>query len=456
MTSVPETLARTAAAAAVQLAGAVGSQVAWAVTAWPCALPDDPLPAFAGHAGRGRCLLWHAGDWMLALGSAVEITAAGPGRHMAAAQESAAVRARCVLAMAPGAPAQPVLLTALAFAEEAAAPGVWGATLPPLRRWLPRRLLWRRAGTGWCVAATAVRAGDDPGAVALRLLAEPEPVATRPRAAWPAIQSDYAALVEDACELIRDGAMRKMVVARAVDAELPADLALDAALASLHRLSGLDSTLYAYDLDDGGCFIGATPELLFQTDGPRLTTLALAGSAARSGEAGADRAIAEALFASTKERKEHGLVVEHLVAVLRPRCEPFACPPAPGVRTLPRLFHLVTPISATLRHVDHAELLGALHPTPAVCGLPVSTAAHWLRRHEHLDRGLYAGALGWSDGDACRYVVPLRGGVVHGRRARLFAGAGIVETSQPESELAETELKLRLMRQALGERTDVR
>ena len=126
-------------------------------------------------------------------------------------------------------------------------------------------------------------------------------------------------------------------------------------------------------------------------------------------------------------------------------------PDAPHPRLLERIIHLETRLAARLTRADYLELLGALQPTPAVCGLPVATAAHYLARHERLHRGLYAGTLGWLTPDACRFVVPLRGGLIDRARgrARLFAGAGLVETSVAAEEFAETELKLSVMRQAL-------
>ncbi len=175
--------------------------------------------------------------------------------------------------------------------------------------------------------------------------------------------------------------------------------------------------------------------------------MALAGTSPGGGDA-AERA--EALMSCTKERKEHGVVVEHLVSVLRPRCAPFTVPPAPHVRHLGRLLHLETLVAAQLRQADYLELLAALHPTPAVCGLPTATAVHYIARHERLQRGLYAGAIGWLTPERCRFIVPLRGGILRGARARLFAGAGIIETSQAAEEVAETELKFQIMRQAVA------
>lgn len=446
--------ARQACADALGLARLGPGGLAWAVVGWASDLPRQPIALFTAEVGRRR-LGWSAASdqWLLGVGEAWEHVASGPGRIAAIASAAARMEARCVVAAPVDAPAGPCLMHALAFEERAPAVSHWGPSLPGMRAVLPRRLAWRRGdGRGWRFAATAVHVGDDVDAALVRLFAPVPAPDLVPTSTWPEPATGYTTLVEDATSLIRDGALRKVVLARAIDVALPARYGHDAGLARLREACDPASTLYACDLDDGTLFMGATPELLFAADGARLTTMALAGSSRRSADAAEDQRLADALHASTKERKEHGVVVEHLAAVLRPRCAPFAVPSTPRIRVLPRLFHLETPLEAELATVDYLELLGALHPTPAVCGLPTPMALSWLARHEHLHRGLYAGALGWSTPAACRFAVALRGGIVDlaNRRARLFAGAGIVETSDAQAELAETELKLRVMRIALG------
>jgi isochorismate synthase len=317
------------------------------------------------------------------------------------------------------------------------------------RLWLPQRLDWRPAdGRGWTIHAIAVTGSDEPAAAAVRLLAPPAPLASEPSPPWPGLRNDYIDQVDDAVVLLRDGAMRKVVLARAVDEPLSPNFSESVLLTRLHALGG--GTLYAHDVA-GSLFCGSTPEVLFSAHGDAVDTMALAGSTPRGPDAIGDTRQVDTLMQCTKQRKEHGLVVEHLVAGLRPRCAPFTVPDAPHPRLLERIIHLETRLAARLTRSDYLELLGALQPTPAVCGLPVATAAHYLARHERLHRGLYAGTLGWLTPDACRFVVPLRGGLIDRARgrARLFAGAGLVETSVAAEEFAETELKLSVMRQAL-------
>jgi isochorismate synthase len=420
-------------ATALAQASAVG--VAYAVISQPVALPADPLALWV-DAETQRTLLWHQdGSWLLGEGCAVEATCDGPDRVIRMAAEQARIRA---LTVGDGPLPDAVFLTAWSFEESAPGASHWGSHLAGARLWLPSRLHWRRAdGSGLLITVQAVDANG------------PLPrsqVPNRSAAPWPALTGDHRDAVEDAIGLIRDGALKKVVLARAVDETLPSAFEPTAALARL-RAASPDATVYAHDLDDGGLFLGATPELLFAANDTCLHTMALAGSVRRTGN---DQADSDALMLSTKQRKEHGLVVEHLAAVLRPRCAPLTIPNTPHARFTGRIAHLETLLTAELKRPEHLDLIGALHPTPAVCGLPAATAAHYLARRERLHRGLYAGVLGHLSPSDSRCVVPLRGGIVRNDTARLFAGGGIVETSDADDELAETELKLGVMRQALG------
>ena len=423
--------------------------------AWPTPLPADPSAIFTTADGRGRMLLWAGQEWQLGIGTAFELSSDGPGRGTHLAQELARLDGHTVARVhgdATGAPTLPTCLTAWSFEERPPGASHWGAHLPGARLWLPRRLLWRRAdGNGWTIAAVPVKVGDHAHELVAALLADPALVPTESSAAtWPKLVNTYHDEVEDAVALIRDGALRKVVLARGYDQPLPTDITVERIIAQLRRL-GERATLYAYDLPGAGLFCGITPEMLFQADGRRVSTMALAGTTRRGRNADEDAALVAALVAGTKERKEHGLVVEHLIAVLRERAAPFTVPLAPNPRLLDRVIHLETVINAELTRIDYLELLDALHPTPAVCGLPTTTATHYIARREKLHRGLYAGALGWIAPDAARIIVPLRGGIIRQDLglARLFAGAGIIETSVPAFEFNETELKLSVMRQVL-------
>ena len=424
--------------AAVRLSRLAPGRQAVVGVVLPWELPDDPSTLLIGAADRS--FLSGPDGWQLAEGTADQAVSDGPDRFAQLSRHRAARQQLTVVAAPRGGAEHIRWLLAATFSEQSPKPGEWGEALPATRLWLPRRLRLRTAGSGWDIRALVVGSEDDPGQAAVRLMMEPTPSAKQPANPWSALPDTYAVRVEDAVELIRDLAMKKVVLARAVDEPIAAT---DRVV--VERLRAGAGTMYWLDLDHGGAFAGRTPELLMECAGDQVRTMALAGTCAASDDP------AE-LLASTKQRKEHGLVVEHLVAALRPRCRPFAVPGQPGLRRIGSLIHLETLVESTVLHRDWLDLVAALHPTPAVCGLPAATAAHWLRRREGLERGLYAGVLGWISATACRLVVPLRGAVLAAdrSRARLYAGAGIVETSDPAAELAETELKLGAMRAVLG------
>jgi len=196
-------------------------------------------------------------------------------------------------------------------------------------------------------------------------------------------------------------------------------------------------------------FIGASPERLVARRGRHVDSDGLAGTARRGLD---DAAIVRELLTSAKDRREHALVVESIASVLEPRCSTIDVPDEPGVRTLRNVHHLWTPIRGVLRDETHVlELVEALHPTPAVAGTPRDRATAWIAEHEPTSRGWYTGAVGYFDaaGDG-EFAVAIRAGLVGKNEALLYAGAGIVEASDPMAEYAETRAKEAPMLAALG------
>jgi len=442
-------LARRALAAARSLPHAR----AYAVLARAQDLPADPLAHHAAEPRGARSLLWWQSAWMLASGAAEAVSADGPGRALHLAEAAARLRTCTVVeSCSEGCPPVPVLQLALGSEDRAPGPSHWGRALPGARLLLPQRLYWRRrSGTGWRIDAVAVHADDDVDAIVAGLQAPVAAPTLEAPAPWPELDAgDFRKLVGDTAALIGNGAFRKVVLARAEDHRLPRAPDPAEVLAGLHRSADEWTYVYAHDLPDGASFLGATPELLFHLKDDHIRTVALAGSRPRSDRPEQDQMLGEELMASTKERKEHQLVVEHLTHQLRPRCDSLTVPGTPSLRRLDRLQHLETAIAGRVHRADPFDLIDALHPTPAVAGLPVEAAGDYIRRVEGLHRGLYTGTIGYCSADAARMLVPLRGGILRGEYARLFAGAGIVETSDPDAEYRETDLKLGPMRRALG------
>jgi menaquinone-specific isochorismate synthase len=256
--------------------------------------------------------------------------------------------------------------------------------------------------------------------------------------------------VARAVELIADGRFNKIVLARCKE------LAAVARLHPLKVLNGLRQRFpdcYAFSLANGRgqSFIGASPERLLRVAAGMLFTEALAGSAPRGRTASEDAALGGRLQHDMKELREHRLVLESITRRLAALGLKPAHPERPALRGLANVQHLHTPVSAALAAgVRLFDALAQLHPTPAVGGSPREAAMAQIRALEGFPRGLYGGALGWIDhrGDG-EFLVGIRSALIDGCRARVYAGSGIVAGSEPERELAETELKFHALLDAL-------
>jgi menaquinone-specific isochorismate synthase len=207
-----------------------------------------------------------------------------------------------------------------------------------------------------------------------------------------------------------------------------------------------------------GCFtfacdglVGATPELLIRKDGWEVSSLVLAGTAPRGAAQAEDSELARALLGSAKENEEHEYAAASLRDTLSPLCAAMYVTPRPELIRLPNVQHLGTRVRGTLAAARSAlALVAAVHPTAAVGGTPTDAAVEVIRELESMDRERYAGPVGWVDADGNgEWGIALRCAQLDGKRARLFAGCGIVAGSDPAAELAETESKFRPMRNAL-------
>jgi isochorismate synthase len=191
-------------------------------------------------------------------------------------------------------------------------------------------------------------------------------------------------------------------------------------------------------------FLGASPELLVRREGARAQTVALAGTARRSADPAVDDHLGEQLIHSPKDRAEHRIVAERIERTLEPVSLWTAAADEPALVRVQNVQHLATPIRAQLAAPRSAiGLAGLLHPTPAVGGEPRAAAEPLIPALEGLDRGWYAGAVGWTDlSDDGEFCVALRCALLRGTVAHLYAGCGIVRESVPADELAESEVKL--------------
>lgn len=312
----------------------------------------------------------------------------------------------------------------------------------PARWTLPALLCWSRGGRHFAAAF-----GEGCEERLRRVVALDRPAARGAPArivsvGQPGDRARWDALVARALSAIGAGALDKVVLARAIGVE--ADRALEPA-AILAALASRYPSCRTFLLrgDGGAVFLGATPETFCRIDGALLRTEALAGSS-RPGEG-------RALLGSQKNLREHRWVVEHIVRGLGSIAGGVQRKPEPELRELSNVAHLVTPIGARLAQGRSvADVVAALHPTPAVAGVPTAAALRFLAQHEPLERGLYAGLVGFIGPGRADLSVALRSALVRGQGARLFVGAGIVDGSSAEAEWDETSLKARALLDALA------
>jgi menaquinone-specific isochorismate synthase len=249
--------------------------------------------------------------------------------------------------------------------------------------------------------------------------------------------------VGEAVAAIRAGALRKVVLARSV--EVRSHSPIDG-LDLVHHLGKRHPQCYNFGWQSGGAtFVGASPELLVAKRGNQIRSNPLAGTDRRGTGDEEDRAVGAALMSSAKNRSEHALVIDDVADRLSTITSSLEVPLEPSVRRIASVQHLSTEIRGTLSGSQHLlDVVGLLHPTPAVGGTPRTDAVGFIDKVEEIDRGWYSGGIGWmspnGDGDV---NIALRCGLVRGTTARVFAGSGIVGSSDPEAELAETRLKLR-------------
>lgn len=438
-----------------------------------------------------------AGDLFCALGAVDEIESDGPGRFADIRKWSASLSKRMDWIGAnrsSRSETSPVYLGGFGFENEMASSPHWKA-FPAARFVLPKFIVEQReenettvggkGGSRW-VHFVRVEPGAPASAVESELLGRFDEVLTMSSSTGDGIGEDcsrdlgragevgpeyivradrrhsvFEAQVRRAIQEIEEGGLAKVVLARSlsVDHDVPFDVP-----AFLARLRDLYPSCTLVAIGRGkDTFLAATPERLVRVAGCEVESAALAGSAPRGRHPEEDQAFAAALLGSEKENEEHAYVVASIRGVVEVLCDDFECSATPELRRLVGIQHLETRLRGRLRLesdgqkvTDVLGLVEALHPTPAVGGLPATEAMAWLKHFERLDRGWYASPVGWLDqsggGD---FRVALRSALIRNglgptgesgaSHAILFAGAGIVAGSEPERELVETRIKLRAL-----------
>jgi menaquinone-specific isochorismate synthase len=258
----------------------------------------------------------------------------------------------------------------------------------------------------------------------------------------------WMAVVAEAVRRITSGALGKVVLAR--DLVATAASKIDVRW-PLNRLAETYPMCWTFHVD--GLF-GATPEMLVRRERGLVTSRVLAGTIRRTGDDERDLALAAALARSSKDHEEHEYAVRSVADALEPHCSSMTVPETPFVLHLPNVMHLASDVAGVVHDaatVSSLQLAASLHPSAAVGGTPTSEAVALIAEIEGMQRGRYAGPVGWMDtsGDG-EWGIALRSAEIAGNTVRLFAGCGIVADSDPEAELAETQAKLVPVRDSLA------
>jgi menaquinone-specific isochorismate synthase len=378
------------------------------------------------------------GEGMVAWGEVARWEFSGPQRFADAARRWHEVLRGAVVRDDVGAAGTgPVAFGSFTFADEGTSVVV-----------VPEVVVGRRGGKAWVTTATL--GGRVPSAVRPRRRRRPShpgQVHDEPGHLSP---QEWAQAVADALRLIDAGRLEKVVLARDVRAraERPVDPRWP-----LGRLAEQYPHCWTFHVDG---LLGATPEMLVRLERGLATSRVLAGTIRRTGDDTADLALAASLARSSKDLEEHELAVRSVAEALARHCSSTNVPEVPFVLHLPNVMHLATDVAGVVGDGRGSlELVADLHPSAAVCGTPTDRATRVIDDLERMDRGRYAGPVGWMDasGDG-EWAIALRCAELDRddpTRLRLFAGCGIVAGSDPADELAESEAKLTPMREALGQ-----
>ncbi len=308
----------------------------------------------------------------------------------------------------------------------------------------------RRTSSGHILACHAIVGPDDAGVASTAQRLEEVSEAGTPTALQPPLldaedrrTAEWTRGIGTALDDIRAGHLDKVVLARRrryrADDEL-CPIRLLEELSARHA----GTFRFCFEAAPGIAFLGATPERLYRRRGRDIDSEALAGTRPRGADSDGDARLADELQHSPKDLREHVLVAEHIQRELAPLCDMLDGPGQSSVHRLAHVQHLRTPFAGRLRAgVRDAEILAALHPTPAVGGFPTAAALEQIGRLESFDRGLYCGTVGCLGADESECAVAIRSGLLHTPELFVYAGAGIVDGSNADSEWVETDNKMR-------------
>ncbi|MHA7277218.1 isochorismate synthase [Arthrobacter sp. HLT1-21] len=414
----------------------------------------DDTTGLLDYVARNDIHTWvRRGDGLVAFGESARFTAMGPNRFTDAQEwwRTQLLAADAVNPLAvPGSGL--VAFGSFAFSK---------TSRHPSRLIVPRVVVGCRDGHSWLTYITDdedAEVSADAAEAALAGYLDETAVERDPNPAdhlAPGILSEeqWMTAVEQGIEHIRTGELSKLVLARDVVAELGSPVATAQVL---RELAVRYSDCWTYSVDG---LIGSTPEMLIKVENSTARARVLAGTLDRANAPADDPDYAQRVLAgSEKQLHEHQIAIDSLTQQLEPFTSTMTSHSEPFVLELPNVWHLASDVTAQLEPGASGDvptslaLVGALHPTAAVCGTPTTVAGGLIRELEHLERGPYAGPVGWMDARGNgEWGIALRGAMIESpTRVRMYAGCGIVAGSDAQAELAESWSKFRPMIEALG------
>jgi isochorismate synthase len=427
---------------------------------------DSSFNGLGDDVGAGMMYWTHPSDdfTLAGIGAVATLTATGSGRFESIDRAWRSLVEGAVNGSEGVTATGPVLMGGFSFEPEGPESKAW-REFPSAHMIVPRIQLISAGGNcsttiSLIVAADGQTDVDIETLIALRRTilesgpAAPEVSSSDDSADSPAFRDslppeEWRGIVARAVGDIRAGKLEKVVLARAVETSAQREMDVFALLGLL-RDAHRNSFVFGYWRGDSA-FVGASPERLVRLDGREVRASSLAGTARRGRNPQEDAELAAELMASAKDQAEHATVRESLRGKLADVCDDVTAADTPALLTLPHVHHLHTAVTGKLRGDNSLlEIVGRLHPTPAVGGTPREEALDFILANERLDRGWYAAPIGWVGPDRGEFAVALRSGVITGNSATLFAGCGIVADSDPERELEESILKLQPMQSAIA------
>jgi menaquinone-specific isochorismate synthase len=394
---------------------------------------DDPGDLIALLPPTSPLAWMHRGQGLVGWGEVARLDSRGPGRFEEADRWWRDLAAHSVVrdeARIPGSGL--VAFGSFAYADD---PGASVLVVPEV-------VVGRRGSTCWVTTIGRGSVSPPPRLIPTEPPSQPAGAVFADGAMSGA---EWELVVADAVSRIKAGRLDKVVLARDLIAELDEPLDVRTPLA---RLAGKYPACWTFHVS--GLF-GSTPEMLVRRERGLVASRVLAGTIRRTGDDAHDLTLAATLARSSKDLEEHEFAVRSVADALAPYCTSMNVPEAPFVLHLPNVMHLATDVTGVLdSDASSLALAAALHPSAAVGGTPTADAVAIIREIERLDRGRYAGPVGWIDADGDgEWGIALRCAAHQGSRVQLFAGCGIVADSDPAAELAEAAAKFIPVRDAL-------